>query len=208
MHRVPEVADAWFDSGSMPVAQWHYPFENGEMFSEQFPADFICEAIDQTRGWFYTLHAVSTLLFDQPCFKNVICLGHILAEDGSKMSKSRGNVVDPWTVFDAQGADATRWYMYTASPPGNTRRFSSNLVGEVDAEVPADAVEQLQLLRDLRQPERLRPDWRRRCRWPSARCSIAGCWPGSNGSSIGDRAPWRPTMCPARPGRSPSSWTS
>jgi isoleucyl-tRNA synthetase len=131
MRRIPEVADAWFDSGSMPVAQWHYPFENQQLFTEQFPADFICEAIDQTRGWFYTLHAVSTLLFDQPCFKNVICLGHIVAEDGSKMSKSRGNVVDPWTVLDAHGADATRWYMFTASPPGNTRRFSANLVAEV-----------------------------------------------------------------------------
>ncbi len=131
MRRVKEVADCWFDSGSMPVAQWHYPFENQDVFAEQFPADFICEAVDQTRGWFYTLHAVSTLLFDQPCFKNVICLGHIVAEDGSKMSKSRGNVVDPWTVFDSHGADATRWYMYTASPPGNTRRFSANLVKEV-----------------------------------------------------------------------------
>ncbi len=131
MRRVREVADCWFDSGSMPVAQWHYPFENRDIFQEQFPADFICEAVDQTRGWFYTLHAVSTLLFDQPCFKNVICLGHIMAEDGSKMSKSRGNIVDPWSVFDTQGADATRWYMYTASPPGNTRRFSANLVKEI-----------------------------------------------------------------------------
>lgn len=131
MRRVREVADCWFDSGSMPVAQWHYPFENRQVFQEQFPADFICEAVDQTRGWFYTLHAVSTLLFDQPCFKNVICLGHIMAEDGSKMSKSRGNIVDPWAVFAAQGADATRWYMYTASPPGNTRRFSANLVKEI-----------------------------------------------------------------------------
>ena len=131
MHRVREVADCWFDSGSMPVAQWHYPFENRELFTEQFPADYICEAIDQTRGWFYTLHAVSTLLFDQPSFKNVICLGHIMAEDGGKMSKSRGNMVNPWSVFDAHGADATRWYMYTASPPGNTRRFSANLVREV-----------------------------------------------------------------------------
>jgi len=131
MRRVREVADAWFDSGSMPVAQWHYPFENRELFAEQFPADFICEAIDQTRGWFYTLHAVSTLLFDQPSFKNVICLGHIMAEDGGKMSKSRGNIVNPWAVFDAHGADATRWYMYSASPPGNTRRFSANLVKEI-----------------------------------------------------------------------------
>ncbi|MDQ3247677.1 MAG: isoleucine--tRNA ligase [Chloroflexota bacterium] len=130
MRRVKEVADGWFDSGSMPLAQWHYPFENGEMWEQQQQADYICEAIDQTRGWFYTLHAVSTLLFDRPAFKNVICLGHILAEDGSKMSKSRGNIVDPWEVFDTHGADATRWTMYTASPPGNSRRFSSNLVGE------------------------------------------------------------------------------
>jgi isoleucyl-tRNA synthetase len=131
MRRVPEVADAWFDSGSMPVAQWHFPFENHQQFSEQFPADYICEAIDQTRGWFYTLHAISTLLFDQPCFKNVICLGHVVAEDGSKMSKSRGNMVNPWSVLDVHGADATRWYMLTAGPPGNTHRFSANLVKEV-----------------------------------------------------------------------------
>lgn len=130
MHRVKEVADCWFDSGSMPIAQWHYPFENQAMWAEQQQADYICEAIDQTRGWFYTLHAVSTLLFDRPAFKNVICLGHIMAEDGSKMSKSRGNVVNPWEVFEAHGADATRWTMYTASPPGNSRRFSVNLVGE------------------------------------------------------------------------------
>ena len=115
----------------MPVAQWHYPFENREVFAEQFPADYICEAIDQTRGWFYTLHAVSTLLFGTPSFKNVICLGHIVAEDGSKMSKSRGNVINPWTVFDLHGADATRWTMYTAGPAGNTRRFSANLVKDV-----------------------------------------------------------------------------
>ncbi len=130
MRRVTEVADCWFDSGSMPVAQWHYPFENQDLWELQKQADYICEAIDQTRGWFYTLHAVSTLLFDRPAFKNVICLGHILAEDGSKMSKSRGNVVDPWEVFNVHGADATRWNMYTASPPGNSRRFSVNLVGE------------------------------------------------------------------------------
>ena len=130
MRRVNEVADCWYDSGSMPVAQWHYPFENQAAWQKQQQADYICEAIDQTRGWFYTLHAVSTLLFDRPAFKNVICLGHILAEDGSKMSKSRGNVVDPWEVFGIHGADATRWNMYTASPPGNSRRFSVNLVGE------------------------------------------------------------------------------
>ncbi len=130
MRRTKEVADGWFDSGSMPVAQWHYPFENQAIWQEQAQADYICEAIDQTRGWFYTLHAVSTLLFNRPAYKNVICLGHILAEDGSKMSKSRGNIVNPWDVMETHGADATRWYMYTASPPGNSRRFSTNLVGE------------------------------------------------------------------------------
>ena len=130
MRRVPEVIDVWFDSGAMPVAQYHYPFENQAVWEEQQQADYICEAVDQTRGWFYSLHAVSTLLFDRPAYKNVICLGHILAEDGSKMSKSKGNVVNPWDVFDTHGADATRWNMYTASPPGNSRRFSINLVGE------------------------------------------------------------------------------
>ncbi|MCC6146641.1 MAG: isoleucine--tRNA ligase, partial [Anaerolineaceae bacterium] len=131
MKRVPELIDVWFDSGSMPVAQWHYPFENQEMFKEQFPADYICEAVDQTRGWFYSLHAISTLLFGEECFKNVICLGLILDGQGQKMSKSKGNVVDPWEVLNNQGADAMRWYLYTASPPGQERRFSSDLVGEV-----------------------------------------------------------------------------
>ncbi len=131
MHRVPELIDVWFDSGSMPYAQWHYPFENVEKFKEQFPADYICEAVDQTRGWFYSLHAISTLLFDQECFKNVICLGLILDGQGQKMSKSRGNVVSPWDVLDKNGADAMRWYLYTASPAGQERRFSSDLVGEV-----------------------------------------------------------------------------
>ncbi|MEX2100184.1 MAG: isoleucine--tRNA ligase [Acidimicrobiia bacterium] len=126
MRRTPEVADAWFDSGAMPYAQWHYPFENAATFDERFPADFICEAVDQTRGWFYTLHALATLLNrteDVPegiAYRNVICLGHILDGEGVKMSKSRGNVVDPWSVLDVHGADATRWYMYTASPPGST----------------------------------------------------------------------------------------
>ena len=131
MRRVSEVCDVWFDSGSMPVAQWHYPVANQEEWKTYQQADYICEAIDQTRGWFYTLHAVSTLLFDRPAFKNVICLGHILAEDGSKMSKSRGNIVSPWQIFSEHGADATRWYMYTAGPPGNARRFSGKLVAEV-----------------------------------------------------------------------------
>jgi isoleucyl-tRNA synthetase len=131
MRRVPDLIDVWFDSGSMPYAQWHYPFENHDKFQEQFPADYICEAVDQTRGWFYSLHAISTLLNDAVCFKNVICLGLILDGEGRKMSKSLGNIADPWDVLDTQGADAFRWYLYTASPPGQERRFSSELVGEV-----------------------------------------------------------------------------
>ncbi len=130
MRRTPEVIDCWFDSGSMPVAQWHYPFENKDKFAEQFPADFISEAIDQTRGWFYSLHAISTLLFDQPCFHNCICFGHILDAEGQKMSKSKGNVVDPWEVINAHGADALRWNLYTSSPPDYPRRFSTEAVAE------------------------------------------------------------------------------
>ncbi len=130
MKRVPELIDVWFDSGAMPVAQWGYPYYNQELFKEQFPADFICEAVDQTRGWFYSLHAISTLLFDSVCFKNVICLGHILDGEGQKMSKSKGNVVEPWDVLDTYGADCFRWYMYTAGPPGEPRRFSLELVGQ------------------------------------------------------------------------------
>lgn len=130
--RVPDVADAWFDSGSMPVAQWHYPFENKELFEQVAgQADFISEAIDQTRGWFYTLHAVATLLFDRPAYNHVICLGHILDGKGEKMSKSRGNVVNPWEVIDSYGADATRWYMFASAPPYNPRRFSGELVGDL-----------------------------------------------------------------------------
>ncbi len=129
--RLPFVIDCWFDSGSMPYAQWHYPFENQEKFKKQFPADFISEAIDQTRGWFYTLLAISTLLDLGPTYRNVICLGHILDEGGVKMSKSKGNVVDPWVVLEKHGADAFRWYMYTATSPGDSRCFSVNLVEEV-----------------------------------------------------------------------------
>jgi isoleucyl-tRNA synthetase len=131
MNRVKDLIDVWFDSGSMPYAQWHYPFENKEKFEAQYPADYICEAVDQTRGWFYSLHAISTLLNDQVSFKNVICLGHIQDGEGRKMSKSLGNIVQPWDVINVHGADALRWYLFTATPPGQERRFSSDLVGEV-----------------------------------------------------------------------------
>ncbi len=132
MYRVPELIDVWFDSGSMPVAQWGYPYYNQEMFHDQYPADYICEAVDQTRGWFYSLHAIASMLFEQVSFRNVICLGHILDVNGQKMSKSRKETfVEPWQVFDKYGADAFRWYMYTSGPPGEPRRFSMDMVGEV-----------------------------------------------------------------------------
>lgn len=132
MRRVPELIDVWFDSGSMPVAQWGYPFKNQEMFEDQFPADYICEAVDQTRGWFYSLHAIATMVFDSVSFKNVICLGHIMADDGSKMSKSKGNIVVPWEVIDKYGADAMRWYMFTASQPGDTKIMGWRDIGGED----------------------------------------------------------------------------
>jgi isoleucyl-tRNA synthetase len=130
-HRVTTVIDAWFDSGSMPVAQWHYPFENKETWEKRFPADFICEAIDQTRGWFYSLLAISALLTGHTCYRNVLCLGHILDNDGQKMSKRLGNVVDPWVILDKQGADALRWYLFTVSSPWLARRFGPENVDEV-----------------------------------------------------------------------------
>ena len=130
MVRVPEVCDCWLDSGSMPFAQWHYPFENADKFKQYFPADFISEAVDQTRGWFYTLLAVSTLAFGVSPFKNCIVLGHVNDKDGIKMSKHKGNVVDPWTVLDKQGADATRWHFYTSSAPWLPSRFYPEAVSE------------------------------------------------------------------------------
>ncbi|MBP3371173.1 MAG: isoleucine--tRNA ligase, partial [Clostridia bacterium] len=130
MVRVPEVIDCWYDSGSMPFAQWHYPFENKDKFEENFPADFICEAVDQTRGWFYTLLAISTAVFDCAPFKNCIVLGHVNDKDGKKMSKHLGNVVAPSEVLDKQGADAVRWYFYTSSAPWLPNRFSGDAVSE------------------------------------------------------------------------------
>ena len=131
MRRVPEVIDVWFDSGAMQVAQWAYPKKHGALLEEQHPADYICEAVDQTRGWFYSLHAIAAMLFETVAFKNVISLGHILDEHGQKMSKSKGNSPDPWAVLHQNGADAFRWYLYTSGPPGEPRRFSVNLVNEV-----------------------------------------------------------------------------
>lgn len=130
MRRIPDVADCWYDSGAMQVAQLHYPFEHQQDFASYHPADYICEAVDQTRGWFYTLHALGTLLFNSPAFENVICLGHILDAEGQKMSKSRGNVINPWDVFAQYGVDALRWSLFSASPPGNPRRFSLNQVAD------------------------------------------------------------------------------
>jgi len=130
MTRVEPVIDCWFDSGAMPFAQWHYPFENKDKFEDNFPADFISEAVDQTRGWFYSLLAISTLLFDEPAYKNVIVLGHVQDENGQKMSKSKGNAVDPFDALDKYGADAIRWYFYNNSAPWLPNRFSDEAVIE------------------------------------------------------------------------------
>jgi isoleucyl-tRNA synthetase len=130
MTRVPEVIDCWFDSGSMPFAQYHYPFENKEFFESHYPCDFISEALDQTRGWFYSLLAISTVLFGRSPFKNCIVMGLVQDENGKKMSKHLGNVVDPWDILNKQGADAARWYFYSANQPWLPSRFSDNAVNE------------------------------------------------------------------------------
>jgi len=132
MKRVPEVIDCWFDSGAMPIAQYHYPFENDSLLKDgRFPADYISEAVDQTRGWFYSLHAISTLLFNKHCYNNVICLGHVLDAKGEKMSKARRNVVEPWAIINKYGADALRWYFFTSTAAGNVYRFDESMVAEV-----------------------------------------------------------------------------
>ena len=131
MHREMDLIDVWFDSGSMPYAQWHYPFENKEEFDRNFPADFIAEGVDQTRGWFYTLHAIATMCFDSVAFKNVVSNGLVLDKDGQKMSKSKGNVVDPFTTLETYGADATRWYMITNAQPWDNLKFDLNGIDEV-----------------------------------------------------------------------------
>ncbi|MDE5952328.1 MAG: class I tRNA ligase family protein, partial [Acetatifactor sp.] len=130
MKRVPEVLDCWFDSGAMPFAQHHYPFENKEVFEKQFPAQFISEAVDQTRGWFHSLMAESTMLFNKAPYENVIVLGHVQDENGQKMSKSKGNAVDPFEALAQYGADAIRWYFYTSSAPWLPKRFAGKIVQE------------------------------------------------------------------------------
>ena len=129
--RVPEVIDCWFDSGAMTYAQWHYPFENRDIFDQHFPADYVCEAIDQTRGWFYTLHAIAALVSDSVAFKNCVCLSHIVDTHGKKMSKSQGNIVDPYDVFDTIGADALRWLFLARTAPEGQKRISTDIVREV-----------------------------------------------------------------------------
>jgi isoleucyl-tRNA synthetase len=131
MRRVPDLIDVWFDSGAMPVAQWHYPFENHDLFQRSFPADYICEGIDQTRGWFYSLHAIAVLLFDRPAYRNCVSLELVLDEQGEKMSKSRGNVIDPWSLVERFGADALRWFFFSVSPPGVPKRLGPAAVEEV-----------------------------------------------------------------------------
>ncbi len=131
MTRIEDVIDCWFDSGSMPFAQLHYPFENYEKFYDNFPADFICEALDQTRGWFYTMMAISTILFEKSSYKNVVCLGLIHDKYGRKMSKSKSNVIDPWSILNKQGADALRWYFFTSSSPWVTKNFDVDIIDKI-----------------------------------------------------------------------------
>jgi isoleucyl-tRNA synthetase len=131
MYRELDLIDVWFDSGAMPYAQWHFPFENKEKFEHSFPADFIAEGVDQTRGWFYTLHAIATMVFDSVAFKNVVANGLVLDANGDKMSKSKGNVVDPFKTIANYGADATRWYMISNAPPWDNLRFDTKGIEEV-----------------------------------------------------------------------------
>ena len=155
--RVEPVIDAWFDSGSMPAAQVGYPYAEGSAEAFAFPADFISEAIDQTRGWFYSLLAVNTLVFGESPYRHVVCLGHIVDADGRKMSKSLGNVIDPWQILDTRGADAMRWWMFSQGSPWTPTRATLGGHRHGDARHVAHAVEHVQLLHDVRLAERVRP---------------------------------------------------
>ena len=155
--RVRQVIDAWYDSGSMPFAQWGAPHRNKAEFEAAYPAQFICEAIDQTRGWFYTLMAVGTLVFDQSSYENVLCLGHILAEDGRKMSKHLGNILEPIPLMDRHGADAVRWFMLAGGSPWSARRVGPRDAVRGRPQGPADLLEHRQLLHPLRRDQRLGP---------------------------------------------------
>src|SRR5262249_42219249 len=128
--RVEPVLDAWFDSGAMPAAQFHHPFGDNGLFERRFPADFIAEAIDQTRRGFYSLLAVNTLVLGHTPYRNVVCLAHIVDRDGQKMSKSRGNVIDPWSILDSRGADALRWYFFSSGSPWTSRRITEQMIDE------------------------------------------------------------------------------
>ncbi len=207
MRRVPEVIDVWFDSGAMPFAQHHFPFENQDVFEQSFPADFICEAQDQTRGWFYSLLAVATLLERPAPYRNVVCLGLILDEDGQKMSKSKGNTVEPWQVLDTYGADAFRWYFFTSKQPWDGYRFSAETIGEgvrlflkqlwstyYFYALYARAAEG-QLAGQGTEPAR-------RATWTAGRCRARRARPSTS------RSAWTPTTPPRPAGRSQPSWTS
>ncbi len=155
--RVEPVLDAWFDSGSMPAAQWHHPFENSEVFERRFPADFICEAIDQTRGWFYSLLAVNTLVFGRSPYRNVVCLSLLLDQDGQKMSKSRGNVMDPWEVIRSTGGRRRALELRVRELAVDAQARLPREHRRDDEPVPRDALEHVLLLHDLREPRRLEP---------------------------------------------------
>ena len=147
MTRIPEVMDCWFDSGSMPFAQFHYPFENKDLFEKHFPADFISEAVDQTRGWFYSLMAISTFIKGRSPYKNVLVNDLILDKHGKKMSKHVGNTVDPFALFDKYGADAPRWYLLYASPAWSPTKFDEDGLIEIVEQVLRNSAERIQLLR-------------------------------------------------------------
>ena len=204
MHRVSSVIDTWYDSGAMPFAQFHYPFEGKEEFEERFPADYICEAQDQTRGWFYTLLAESTLLFDQSSFKNCVCLGLILDPEGQKMSKSKGNVVDPWDVLAAHGADAFRWYYLTTQQPWAGYRFSLETVGESVRQFMLTLWNTYSFWVLYANAEGLTPEDSGAAP-PTSLTSIAGRSPDCRRPSPPCASAWTTSTAPPPGGRSPSS---